>query len=1130
MKGKFWPMLTAVGIVAVACGFYLLYAGVAPIVRDESGYASERGESEKEGQPTGAGDAYAWRLLAWRDENGEIPSNGISLALQQRDEYLDQQAAQDGFSDGGITHLNWVSRGPTNVGGRTRSIIVHPDFPNILWAGSVGGGVFKSFDSGASWSATNDDLQNFAISSMAIDPNDPDILYAGTGEGFFNHDALRGGGMFKSIDGGRSWEALSATVPAEPPSENHDWTSIDRISIAHNNSEHILAGARGGIWRSTNGGGHWTRERDARTALYVAFAPNDSSKAVAEILESNYTHRVVFYSENSDPPGWQNAYRDGVEFKIEDYLGRIELAYSPSHPNIVYALNGNVISKSIDGGQTYESRPTSGGSIGGSWYNNTLWVSPTNPNQVVAGGTHLFRSEDGGDSVSLISGGFMLTEQPHVDQHCIVSDPGYDGINNKKVYVCNDGGVYRTNDITAASATAGWQYISTGYQTAQYYGASGHGPSELVYGGTQDNGTLRLLNSSSTARLVGIGDGGFSAVDPTNNYYCYGEQTYLQIQRAVNCAGVVGTGPAATSIHSGIEDVPPAARAYFIAPFILDPNDPNRLLGGGASLWRSNNARGTPPIGWHRIRYTSDEHRTSAIAVAPGNSNIIWVAEADENAPGHLHHGRIYKTNNGLASPTPTPWIPIDNNNTGVDPEPDVDPLPNRYVTRILIDKDNSNVVYVTFGGFTPDNLYKTTNGGSTWQNITGPDPDEGGLPNVPIRGIARHPADADRLFVGTEIGVYTTLNGGGSWEPVMEGPANVSVDEVTFMSGTSILMAATHGRGIWTAFVPLIGPPPCNGCEPMRNDFNGDGRSEIAVMRHAPAPSPSATQALSTWHFQRSGEGYDSVQFGLPGDQIAPGDYDGDGKADITVFRESNGNWYCLQSSDGTTMVTNYGTSGDIAVPGDFDTDGVMDEAVFRPSTGYWYLNQTTEGEYATAWGMDTDVPVAEDFDGDTRDDLAVFRLKGDDLWYLLVSRGTVEWEVQFGLEGDIPVAGDYDGDGRADIALFRPSDGYWYIAYAEDEFTTYNSIPWGTEDDIPVPGDYDGDGKTDIAVWRPSDGNWYLWQSSHGMQTIHFGAEGDIPVNRKTVDAINNRPGREERIKRPPPPWARPQRRANQ
>jgi hypothetical protein len=201
------------------------------------------------------------------------------------------------------------------------------------------------------------------------------------------------------------------------------------------------------------------------------------------------------------------------------------------------------------------------------------------------------------------------------------------------------------------------------------------------------------------------------------------------------------------------------------------------------------------------------------------------------------------------------------------------------------------------------------------------------------------------------------------------------------------------------------------------------------------------------------------------------PTDFNGDGKADATVFRPSTGWWYV----HGVGSFLWGGGNGDIPMPADYDGDGKADQAVFRSSTGYWYIH----GLGSFQWGQPGDIPVAADYNGDGKADAAVFR-PSNGTWYI---HGVAT--VVYGTNGDIPVAGDFNGDGKADVAVFRPSTGWWYVHGV-------GAFLWGTKGDIPVPADYNGDGKTDLAVFRPSTGYWYI----KGLGSSRWGQAGDIPL----------------------------------
>lgn len=227
--------------------------------------------------------------------------------------------------------------------------------------------------------------------------------------------------------------------------------------------------------------------------------------------------------------------------------------------------------------------------------------------------------------------------------------------------------------------------------------------------------------------------------------------------------------------------------------------------------------------------------------------------------------------------------------------------------------------------------------------------------------------------------------------------------------------------------------------------------------------------------------------------------DFDGDRRADLAVFDQTNGEWSIRLSGTNQNYTERFGKSGDITVPADFDNDGKTDIAVYRPSEGIWYLLQSTAGFKAVRWGAAEDKPVAADYDGDGRADIAVWR-PSNRVWYILQSSDNGLRAVYFGLSTDVPLREvDFDADGKADIAVYRPSDGGWYWL-ASGSNNEFKAAKWGTSGDVPVPADYNGDGKTDIAVYRPSEGVWYQQLSApsgnYAFAAAQFGLSGDVPV----------------------------------
>ena len=263
------------------------------------------------------------------------------------------------------------------------------------------------------------------------------------------------------------------------------------------------------------------------------------------------------------------------------------------------------------------------------------------------------------------------------------------------------------------------------------------------------------------------------------------------------------------------------------------------------------------------------------------------------------------------------------------------------------------------------------------------------------------------------------------------------------------------------------------DAARPTLFDFDGDGRADVSVFR----PTNGSWYRLNS-----ANNSFAAAQFGAANDKIAPADFDGDGRTDYAVFRD--GIWFILQSSNNALRSVQFGQAGDIPVPADYDGDAKADTAVFR--AGSWFvLNSANNSFRAEQFGIATDKPVIGDFDGDGKNDLAVYR---DGNWYAnRSSQGFLA--AQFGLAGDKPVPADYDGDGKTDLAVFR--NGTWYLQRSAAGFA---AIQFGISTDKLVPADYDGDGRADVAVYR--DGVWYQLKSASGFAAVQFGLPSDAPV----------------------------------
>ncbi|MCB9840430.1 MAG: hypothetical protein H6809_02115 [Phycisphaeraceae bacterium] len=710
------------------------------------------------------------RHLARTGPSGDVPLGAIWNAKLRRDEMaaLAGAGGAGGLQDGPL--VEWV--GPGNVGGRIRSILIHPTTPSTMWVGGVTGGVWRTVDAGATWEALDDFVPSLTISCMAMDPNDPDVLYAGTGEGFFetiegtsNTAAPPGAGVFRSGDGGQTWSALGSTSGAA-------WRWVNRLVFAPGSSTVMLAATSAGLFRSADAGATWTQTASGQY-FDVRFHPTDPARAVAG------GHEVTPRYSLDGGQTWQAS--TGASGH------RTELAYAPSDPQIVYAAvadhsNRLRVHRSTDGGQTYVLQTSGSGISTLGAYTGVIWVDPLNASTILMGGQQMYRSINAGVTLSQTFNGV------HADHHIIVNHPQYDGTTNRTIFFGCDGGIYRSTDSGGSAVTA----LNNNLGITQFYGAAAHPTSGVVIGGTQDNGTKRYAGSINGWTSPIGGDGGFCASDPTDPNVWYGETQRLAIRRSTN------GGTSFSQITTGLTDVG-GQNTNFIPYFMLDPNDPNRMLAAARRLWRANDVRtGSPPT-WTIIkpsieapeppagppqRDPSPDHyvgnspfNISTIAVAKGNPDVVWVG---------YNNGQLDFSTDGTAA-TPT-WTRVDTNGVG---------LPDRWVSRIVIDPANHARVYVALLGYTGSNVWLTTDSGQTWQDITGD------LPQVPVAALALSECPP-RLFAGTDIGLFESVDDGATWTPTLPGVGMAPVEELVWRDASTLLIA-THGRGIYLGHMPAF-------------------------------------------------------------------------------------------------------------------------------------------------------------------------------------------------------------------------------------------------------------------------------------------------------------------------------------
>jgi hypothetical protein len=713
------------------------------------------------------------------DERGPPTAAQIFRAREQREAVV-RSSLVSRPKAAGLQPSQWQPLGPSNVGGRVRSMAFDPRNAERLLAGTASGGLWVSEDGGLTWRANSDFFPNLSVSTIAFDPVSPNVVYLGTGEA---SAGLVGVGVFKSTDRGETWRFLGSTNADANP----DWRFVNRVAVHPVQTDVLLAGVTsfdflaGGIYRSTDAGATWTRVFGVR-ALDVAFDPNTPSNVVAGLDDG-----TIAYSRDAGLT-WAQTLPLVATPSGRGATARAEIAFARSQPGAVYASVDNArgeVWRSLDAGATWTKHATPEHLGNQGDYDNAIWVDPTDAAHVIVGGLDLYQSRDGGLTFAKVSDWRNTPASPHADHHALVSPPDF-GPGRRRLFNGNDGGVYRADNVDAITEGVGglgWSNMNAGLAVTQFYSGAGRtAAGGRVIGGTQDNGSLQL--ESNLWRPFRGGDGGYVAVDPLSDRTFYGSYVYLAIHRSLS-------GGSSSYICSGITEALPnedgqtycgssnVRKANFIAPFILDPNNRDRLLAGANSLWVTDNARATP-VAWRTIKAPSParDNFVNAIAVHEGNGNAIWV--------GH-NNGELYRSLDGLAA-APT-WAQV---GAGV--------LPGRRVQRITVDRDNPNRVIVSFTGFVPHNVWQTLDGGATWRSITG------NLPDAPVFDVKRHPAKPQWLYAATSVGIYTSEDGGATWSTTNEGPANIRVRELFWLDDRT-LAAATYGRGMFKVAVASGGP-----------------------------------------------------------------------------------------------------------------------------------------------------------------------------------------------------------------------------------------------------------------------------------------------------------------------------------
>lgn len=675
-----------------------------------------------------------------------------------------------------ISGITWEERGPNNVGGRTRVIMFDAnDATNrTVWAGSVSGGLFKTTDIFASeveWEPVNDFFGNMAVTALAQDPTDPDIMYFGTGEGYFNADAVRGDGIWKSTDGGDSWSQLASTT-------GNDFDYINKIIV--DGDGNVIVGTRGsytntgGVLRSTDKGTSFTQVLERYTATSGAEYDWCADVELAADSSTFYASFGIFstdgiFKSTDSAKTWSQVYDANANNEQ-----RIDLVCAPSNSDYVYALvQGSgygigKIMKTTNGGSSWStcttiswldqcSSSSSDFTRSQAWYNLASVVDPDDEDVLYVGGINLFRTTDGGSNWSQLSswvgcGGYS---EVHSDHHVLLFYPG----SSDTMLNGNDGGIYITENAQASPPT--WEMINSGFNVTQFYAGAIHPEALNPYflTGSQDNGSQRFQDAgvNSTDEVTG-GDGGFCHIDQENPDTQLTAYTYNNIRISTD-------GFTSYSSYS-------SSKGNFINASDYDSD--NKILYAGSDagyLYRWSNIGGTPSATNISIS-AMNSSQASAILVSPSTPTTVYVG---------TEGGRVVKVTSANSSPSGS------NISTS---------LPSGTVSCIAEDPFDASHLLVTYSNYGLTSVYETTNGGTSWSSV------EGNLPDMPIRWALFSPWGGDSALLATELGVWSTtdLNGGSTnWAATNTGLANCRVDMLQYRDSDSLIVAATHGRGLYT-------------------------------------------------------------------------------------------------------------------------------------------------------------------------------------------------------------------------------------------------------------------------------------------------------------------------------------------
>lgn len=720
-------------------------------------------------------------------ENKEAPAEHFAFMRSFPDAALDyrafQKAVQEATVDANLARmsstLSWQVEGPSNIGGRITALAMHPTNTNILFAGCPGGGMFKSTDAGQSWTPVFDNQSALAVSVIVFDPQNPNIMFAGTGDPDTPFTCFIGNGVYKSTDGGNTWTNIGLTQVG----------IVTQILVHPSNSQILYASSMGvpmarnfdrGIYKSTNGGNTWSQ------ILSI-----DNQTGVSEMV-MDYTNPNIIYAAawsrirtNTESLGFSTTTRlykttnSGANWTVltnglpNTKLSRFGLCMSRQNPNKLYvsvcdsSYQLENVYVTNDGGNSFAPLPGSPvafGLFGGfGWYFGKIHVKPNNDNDVLLSGVEHYRTTDGGNTFFMNQPPWF-NYNPHADVHDIVFRSSTNYI------IATDGGLYETTDDGAT-----WNKLDN-LPNTQFYKVNYNPFNNAEYcGGAQDNGTTYggLANGLGNWNREFGGDGFQPRLDPTDQQIRYAETQNGDIWVSQD---------AGTTYNSFSGTIDASDRRNWDMPYVFGGNSYTTMYTGTYRIYRNDVS---PSENWQPISgdltdgivYAPRFHNISCIDNSKLNANYIYAGTSD---------GNVWRSLNGGST-----WDSLHMT------------LPNRYVTAIHASPNITNNVYVTHSGYRYNqyipHIHKSTNRGTTWQDITG------NLPQAGINDMVVVPGNENVLFVATDIGVYQTLDGGVTWSRLGNNMPVIVVWDLEYNPTTQKLLAGTYARGLQTIDVSSL-------------------------------------------------------------------------------------------------------------------------------------------------------------------------------------------------------------------------------------------------------------------------------------------------------------------------------------